>query len=248
MRAKRFFIPPGRIQGGQAVLSPDQSRHLRTVLRLGPGDSVELFDGEGAGYEGVVETAGRQVRIGSLRRLKVSEVKSRHIILAAALIKSSRFEWILEKGTELGVEVFIPMTTRFSSIRLPDSKVPSRLDRWRRIVREASKQCRRFEVPKIREPVGIEDLITTRAYPDCLKLMLYEKACESWSPPDNNNESVLLCIGPEGGWHPSEVESAKSAGFWTVSLGPRILRVETAAIAAVALIQLSGDRALSRNT
>jgi len=243
MRAKRFFIPPGQIQKGTAALFPDQSRHLRTVLRLGPGDTVELFDGEGGGYEGIVETVGRKVRIGSLRRLKVSAVKSRPLILATAIIKSSRFEWILEKGTELGVEEFIPLRTRFSNIRLPESKVRSRLDRWHRIVQEASKQCRRFEVPKMLEPIEFDDLIAAGAYPDCLKLMLYEKASELWSPPEGKAKPILLCIGPEGGWDPSEVEAARSAGFRIVSLGSRILRVETAAIAAVALIQYSVDQA-----
>ena len=243
MPAKRFFVPPDQIREGSAILSSDQSRHLRTVLRLEPGDRVELFDGEGAGYEGIVESGGRKVRVGSLRRLEAPAAGSRHLILATALIKPSRFEWILEKGTELGVAEFIPIRTRFTQFRLPESKVPSRLERWRRIVREASKQCRRFEVPKMLEPMEFDDMIASGAYPDCFKLMLYEKASESWVPPDPSSDSILLCVGPEGGWDPSEVEAANSADFHTVSLGPRILRAETAAIAAVALLQFPGNHA-----
>ena len=104
MRSKRFFVNPGQIQAGTAVLSPDQSRHLRTVLRLGRGDRVELFDGEGGGYSGVVEAADRNVKIGSLRKLEQPLEPSRHLVLASAVIKSSRFDWVLEKGTELGVD------------------------------------------------------------------------------------------------------------------------------------------------
>jgi 16S rRNA (uracil1498-N3)-methyltransferase len=239
MRAKRFYVPPHQIREGIATLSSDQARHLRDVLRLCTGDPVELIDGEGAGYEGIVDIAGREVRIGSLRRLRASAEACHHIVLAAAVIKQSRFDWMLEKGTELGVAEFIPLRTRFTNIRLPESKVPSRLHRWSRIVREASKQCGRFTIPKILEPRGFDELLTSQTHLDYLKMMLYERAGAPWSPSAKGAQSILLCVGPEGGWDPSEVETARGAGFQIVSLGPRILRVETAALAAVALLQYS---------
>jgi 16S rRNA (uracil1498-N3)-methyltransferase len=166
---------------------------------------------------------------------------SRHLVLASAVIKSSRFDWVLEKGTELGVEAFIPLITRFTNVRLSGSSVPSRMERWRRIVLEASKQCRRFKVPKVHEPIEFDDFIASHTHRDYQKLMLYEKAAQPWPPPPLRAKSILLCIGPEGGWDLPEVEAARSAGFRTICLGSRILRVETAALAAVALVQFSSD-------
>ena len=160
------------------------------------------------------------------------------VLLAASLIKSSKFEWILQKATELGVQEIIPLKTRRSDIEIPEGRIAGRLQRWDRIVMEASKQCRRSSAPRIHEPQAFPDFLSMEEISSCARFMLYEKASDPWHPePRRLLEGVVLCIGPEGGWEDGEVEQAKTAGWEIFSLGPWILRAETAAIVAVALLQ-----------
>jgi 16S rRNA (uracil1498-N3)-methyltransferase len=237
MPRRRFYVPRDQIRNGVAILPPDQSHHLFNVLRLGPGDEVEVFDGEGTSYVGEVSNAGPEIRIH--KAIPAAEVNSARcrIILAPALIKAERFEWMLQKATELGVEEFAPLITRHSEISIPADRLATRMERWRRIVREASKQCCRLSLPSIRQPERFEDFLNSGCGGDYPKLMLYEKAPISWGlqvPPSNQ---VYLCIGPEGGWDREEVADAEQAGYHVFSLGDRILRSETAAIASVSIVQ-----------
>ena len=236
MPRRRFFISGDRIHDGFAVLPPDQAHHLRDVLRLRAGDTIELFDGEGVGYSGRIECRGLEVRIGSLARLAPQEERKTPLVLAAALIKQDRFEWMLQKATELGVDRFLPLETSLAAVRIPPSRLEARLDRWRRIVREASKQCRRLTVPEIRSPLTLQALLALPEYSSSLKLMLHEKAPERLSPPAAS--SVVFAVGPEGGWDDAEALAAERAGYRLVSMGSRILRAETAALAAAAIITI----------
>ena len=137
MSRRRFFVPRDQIRDGRALLPADQAHHLRDVLRIRSGAEVELFDGEGSCYTGKVEIHRAEIRIVALRKTEPAENPWTRLILAPALIKSERFEWILQKATELGVREFIPLKTRFSDIRISDSKLEARLQRWQRVVREA---------------------------------------------------------------------------------------------------------------
>jgi 16S rRNA (uracil1498-N3)-methyltransferase len=157
MTLRRFYIPPDSIQDGIAVLPSSQAHHLRHVLRIGSGERVEIFDGKGRGYIGAVDLHGADVIIRGLQSIP-SKDSSICLKLAAALIKPAKFEWMLQKGTELGVETFIPIKAKLSDIQVPENKIASRLERWDRIVKEASKQCRRFTVPKVHEPLTLLDL------------------------------------------------------------------------------------------
>jgi 16S rRNA (uracil1498-N3)-methyltransferase len=237
MPRRRFYIPPDQIRDGIAVLPEDQSHHLFNVLRLKPGDEVEIFDGEGNGYFGEVAGSGREIKIRApMPASQITAGKCR-LILAPALIKADRFEWVLQKATELGVEEFTPLFTRFCEISIPETKIAARLERWRRIVREASKQCRRLSIPRIHPPVPFPHFLTSKLGQDCSKLMLYEKAMLPWDFQRSSLSRVLLCIGPEGGWDVKEVVNAEEAGYDILGLGSRILRAETAALAAVSIIQ-----------
>ncbi|MBZ5494788.1 MAG: 16S rRNA (uracil(1498)-N(3))-methyltransferase [Acidobacteriia bacterium] len=237
MPRRRFFIPQNSIQDATAVLSPDQAHHLRDVLRLRPGEQVELFDGKGLGYSGTVEYHGTEIRIGSLKCIGPPEECGIPLVLAAALIKPDRFEWVLQKGTELGVDRFLPLETRFAAVHIPPAKLEARLERWRRIIREASKQSRRLTVPDIQVPLPLDALLALRVYATCARFMLHEKASERLKPCAPEGSAVLLCVGPEGGWDDAEAQAAERAGFRLVSLGSRILRAETAALAAVSVFQ-----------
>jgi 16S rRNA (uracil1498-N3)-methyltransferase len=242
MPRRRFFIPRDRIQGGAAVLSPDQAHHLRDVLRLRAGDEVELFDGEGLGFTGKIECHGAEIRIGTLRKLDPPEEQNRLFVLAAALIKPDRFEWMLQKGTELGVDQFIPLETHFTAVRIPAARLEGRLERWQRIVQEAAKQSRRLTVPTIQRPMGWNAFLASPEQANCVCFMLYEKGSERLQTKLPVSDRIVLCVGPEGGWNPEEARQAAGAGFRLVSMGSRILRAETAALAAVSILQFFLDQ------
>ena len=154
MTRRRFYVPRESIQNGIACLPPDQSHHLRDVLRIGAGEIVEVFDGEGNGYVGEVSLKESDVSIEHLRQLPSHESPV-SLILAVSLIKSAKFEWILQKATELGVHEIIPVKAHRSDIQIPQDKINKRCERWDRIVREASKQCGRFSAPRVRPPLNM---------------------------------------------------------------------------------------------
>jgi len=237
MNRRRFFVPAESIRDGVASLPSDQARHLRKVLRLRTGDVVEIFDGKGRGYTGQVDLQDGRIFVRELKSLATQESRIR-VVLAAALIKSSKYEWILQKATELGVQEFFPLKTRRSEIEIARGKIADRLLRWERIITEASKQCRRSSSPGIHEPLSLTDFLAMDSLQSCARFLLYEKESRPWHPdPQSLSNGVVLCIGPEGGWEDGEVEQAKTAGYEIFSLGPWILRAETAAIAAVSIVQ-----------
>lgn len=238
---RRFFVPREQIRDGVAFLPPDQIHHLRAVLRLKAGDEIEVFDGQGAAYLGKVETHGGEIRIILLEELPAIEQPPVWVTLAPALIKANRFEWILQKATELGANEIMPLETRFSEIRIPRGRLESRMERWLRIVREASKQCRRLSIPQLHAPVQFQELLSLERPPSTSKLLFYEKAATPWSRTCSLTDRVLICTGPEGGWDATEIEAADAAGFRIFSLGPRILRAETAAIVSLAIIQFTAE-------
>ncbi len=237
MSRRRFYVPRDCIHGDIALPPPDQIHHLRDVLRLRTGDEVELLDGEGAVYAGVVGASGERLQIESLKNLEPSSEPESSLVLAQALLKSDRFEWILQKATELGVREIVPVVTRYCDIRLEGSKVEARLERWRRIAREAAKQCRRVSVPKIHRPCDLAEFLCGCRTIESAKFLFCEKAARRWDASLTVRGNEVLCLGPEGGWLSEEVDAAIGQGFQAFNLGPRILRAETAALAAITLVQ-----------
>jgi len=225
------------IAGDSAILLPEQAHHLRNVLRLSAGDAVELFDGEGHRYSGVVEQLGPEVRIGRIVKHHSIGGPPPQLVVAAGLIKQDRFEWMLEKATELGVDEFVLLTTRRSNIRIPEDRLVARLQRWHRITREAARQCGRTGVPTIRRPIDAAAFFGMESASACAKFFFLEGAGEQLAPRLGGCRRAILCIGPEGGWDTDEVAAARQAGFEVCGLGSRMLRAETAALAAVAVFQ-----------
>jgi len=242
MARRRFYVPTQFISGQTAALPPEQAHHLRDVLRLGVGDMVEIFDGAGSEYAGTIEACGREVRVGKLTRLEPARDPVRRVVLAPALIKHDRFEWMLEKATELGVSEFVPLMTRYCGLRIPENRLEARLERWRRIVTGASRQSGGRHVPVVRNPVGFGAFLAGCGTVPLARYLLNEDSRQLLAPAPSQGAGVLLCIGPEGGWDSAEVADAVAAGFADFSLGQSILRSETAAIAAAAmfLIRTSG--------
>ncbi len=239
MTLKRLHVPGESIRNGNAVLTRDQAHYLKHVLRLRSGDHVEIFDGEGSGYAGTLRVRGAEVSVETLSLLPGCADDERPLILAQALIKSDKFEWVLQKATELGVDRIIPLETRYCEVRIPKGRLESRIERWRRIALEASRQSRRFRVPEISAPLSLPELFSLEEI-SCFKgLFLFENARERWHGTIGDAPGFVLCIGPEGGWHSDEADAATAAGFHLFNLGQRILRAETAALAAVTLVRFS---------
>jgi 16S rRNA (uracil1498-N3)-methyltransferase len=236
MTRRRFYVPRDSIRGGIAALPPGEAHHLRDVLRMGTGDTVEIFDDAGIGYTGEVELRESEVFVRNLERIP-SQKSPFRLTLAAALLKSANFEWILQKATELGVDEIIPLKTRLSDVRIPAEKIEARSERWQRIIREAAKQCRRTAFPALRKPLDFSCLLAAEEFSACSKILFYEKAAEPFQSESIESDKILVCIGPEGGWDPAEVEKAEEAGYGIFGLGPWTLRAETAAIAAISIVQ-----------
>src|SRR5688572_15768772 len=242
MIRRRFFAPPSAFNFNKRIvtLSADEAKHLREVLRLKPGDGVQVFDGAGREFRAVVSQARREfaeLEIGDEIESPKPE-SPLQLTLAVALLKGEKFDLVVQKGTELGVNRFIPLVTRYADIKLRDeTDAAKRVTRWQRIALEAAKQCGRAVVPEIKTPGSFETLI--REENSCL--MFSERDGEALNT-DLSTQSVTAIVGSEGGWSDEELDQARAAGVPIVTLGGRVLRAETAAVATAVLLQhLYGD-------
>jgi 16S rRNA (uracil1498-N3)-methyltransferase len=239
MSRRRFFAPPGAFNFSKSIvtLTADEARHLREVLRLKPGDEVSVFDGAGREFRARVVQARRETA-----ELELSdEVQPARpesplqLTLAVALLKGEKFDLVVQKATELGVSRIVPLMTRYADIKLRDeSDAARRVARWQRIALEAAKQSGRAVVPEVSQPAALEDALKNPC------LFFSEREGHGLKPIDT--DTVTAIVGSEGGWSDEELEQAREARADVVTLGGRILRAETAAIVATALLQhLAGD-------
>jgi 16S rRNA (uracil1498-N3)-methyltransferase len=224
------------IEGSHAVLGGSEAHHLLHVLRATPGMSIVLFDGSGAEFDAEVTACGRSsVELSVLARREVSRELSFSLTLAVALPKGDRQRWIVEKATELGVTRLVPLVTQRSE--KPGS------EKLGRYVVEASKQCGRNRLMEISEPQRWADwLDRSQSMDGSSRAWIAHPRGRSPAAADlKQSRTTLLAIGPEGGLTDEEAAQAAAAGWELAGLGPRILRIETAAIALVAAITLSSD-------
>ncbi len=247
----RFFVPADAIDADQVVLNDSALAHqIGRVLRLRPGDRVLLLDGQGSAYTVMLTAVGREQITGQIEQQETAGGEPAiSLTLYVALLRAERFEWVLQKGTELGVGMFVPVTCANS---LPADRADARkLARWRRILREAAEQSCRGRLPTIAEPQPFAAACTQAATADPA-LLLWEGSAPHLRetlrtqlalPPDSpvpadhrQPPTISLLSGPEGGITPAELTTATEHGIIPVSLGPRILRAETAPIAATAAI------------
>jgi 16S rRNA (uracil1498-N3)-methyltransferase len=226
------------VRGGMAELSGEDARHLTRVLRAGAGQRYEISDGQAAYLAEIAEARGDRVVFRIIEPLDTPAMPL-HITLCAALIKFDRFEWIVEKATELGVERILPVEAAHSEKGLLEAS-RKRTERWARIARESSQQSRRVRAPEILPAVRFERCLAEEAdyryfleeaaAPPLLRVLRVLPACRTGA------SRAALLAGPEGGWTDAERQLAAAAGWQPVSLGPRVLRAETAATAAVAVL------------
>jgi len=235
----RFFIDPQQIVQKTVRFDDDQAHQIRRVLRLRPGDRVMTLDGEGQQYDVALEEVSHSRVYGLVvAAAEATGEPAVRLTLFQSLLKREKFEWILQKGTEIGVDTFAPVITRRSLVRDADDIKPERTIRWQRIIKEAAEQSGRGLLPRLRSPVPLEIAFTEGA--------TYDRALIAWEGSTRTSfrealsgsdavETVALYIGPEGGFDPEEIRAATAGDIVAVTLGRRILRTETAAVVGAAL-------------
>jgi len=249
MTRRRFYAPPEAFapEGGSVSLSADETRHLRDVLRLRAGDEAYVFDGAGREFACVVaETGGRgaaavlEVRGAAEPPAPESPLR---LTLAVALLKFEKFDLVVQKAVELGVRSIEPLLTKRSDVRLRDARdAEARVGRWRRLALEAAKQSGRALVPTVAEPRAFGPFMSSEAPEDFLRIMFAERGGQGLGGLAAGAAGAAALVGPEGGWEEEELEMARAHGWQLVTLGGRVLRAETAAVTACALLQhLYGD-------
>jgi 16S rRNA (uracil1498-N3)-methyltransferase len=229
MTVRRIHLPPERIVDGRGLLGPEARRYLEGVLRLAPGAQVEVFDGGGGRYEARIEPGFEAVRLGPREQAPPAAVE---IALVAALAKGEKMDLVVQKATELGAARILPFAAERSVVRLEPRKGEERAARWRRIAEEAARQCGRSDVPEVRPPTTLAGAISDLA--PGTRAFVFAPGGEKLGA---GAPSLAAIVGPEGGLTEAEVRACEAAGAVRAALGPRILRAETAAIVAVALLQ-----------
>ncbi|MBV9769513.1 MAG: 16S rRNA (uracil(1498)-N(3))-methyltransferase [Bryobacterales bacterium] len=233
MARRRFFVDA--VVSGRARIEGPDAHHLTRVLRVEPGQQFEICDNQSV-YLAEVESAHKDlVSFAVQEELATAEFSVRTTILAS-LIRFERFEWMLEKATELGIERVVPVDAERSEKGLELAAL-KRLPRWSRIVREASEQSRRARLPEIGAPVALAAALEMKfGHTFVLEETDATPMLRALPAHRRQGDSVALLVGPEGGWTDRERDSMANAGWCAVSLGPQILRAETAAVAALAII------------
>lgn len=242
MSGARFHVP-GAAPGSRLELPEHSAHHAREVLRLRPGASVRVFDGEGAEFEAVLDEVSRRtvtVRLG--HRASARAESPLRLVLAVSPLKGDRMELVVQKATELGVAEIWPVVTDRTDAAARPALHGARDERWARVASGASEQCGRAVVPRLAPTARLDGLVA-RAF-DGTRVALLETPGHPPLPalPAPARGALLLLVGPAGGFEPQEAERLSAAGFLAASLGPRILRAETAAVAAAAIAQAAwGD-------
>lgn len=242
-----FFVEPSQMAGTKAVLEGAEAAHVKNVLRLRCGAAVGLVDGAGFEYTAVIDriVSGR-VELAVTGRQPAPGQAPVRICVAQGCLKEKKMDRVVRQLSELGAARWVPFICERAVVRPRSERASFRRERWRKIAVESLKQCRRGDLMDIAEVTGFgEALEQGRSY--AARILFWEKASEpltvgrAWgaagAPP-----SVMVMLGPEGGFTEQEARAAEAAGFVPAGLGPRILKAETAAVAACALVQyLFGD-------
>lgn len=231
---RRFYLSEIDSVGGRAVLDGNEHHHARNVLRLEAGDEVSVLDGRGREFICRIDSIHKdRTELSILRETRAAAPESTlNLTLSAVAVPGDKYDLVIQKAVELGVTTFVPLTSARCELNLKE--ITKKLERWRRIILDASKQCGRARLMTIGEPHEVCPFVTACPV-DSLRVFFSERdgACFPEIKPDR----VIAVVGPKGGWDSSEIDAAKTAGFDIVTLGGRILRAETAAISLTAILQ-----------
>lgn len=241
MPTPRIYLPQPLAAGATAQLDERAQRHALKVLRLKPGDALLVFNGEGGEYRATLEDTRREGAQISLHEHLEQERESRlGIELLQGVARGDKMDLILQKAVELGVSRIVPLASARSQVKLSGERLDKRIQHWRGVIIHACEQCGRNRLPVLADMQGLSAALAAHDR-DRLGLLL-DPTADSGPRDLTPTGSLSLLIGPEGGLTPLERDQARSIGFQGVRLGPRILRTETAGLAALAALQcLYGD-------
>ncbi|HQU15787.1 MAG: 16S rRNA (uracil(1498)-N(3))-methyltransferase [Chromatiales bacterium 21-64-14] len=241
MRVPRLYVPQPLAPGLSVELDPSAARHTTRVLRLRPGAELILFNGDGSEYH--AELTGDPKRGGCARIIAAVERHNESplaITLGQGIARGERMDYIVQKAVELGVACIVPLITERTVVRLEGARREQRRSHWQRIVESACEQCGRTRLPQLLDPMPLDQWIPE--VPAGNRWYLDPDAPAGFAQLPRPVDGVVLVIGPEGGFSPDEKDTVRKAGFRGTRMGPRILRTETATLAALAALQtLWGD-------
>jgi 16S rRNA (uracil1498-N3)-methyltransferase len=236
-----FFVSPERIVPPAISITGDLLIHLRDSLRITIGETVLFGDGASRRYRTeITEVSKRAITGRILDTVQEPPRSTPQLILGQSLLKGEKMDWVIQKAVELGVDELVPVESRHSVVQLRADRIDSQIARWQRIALEAAQQSEQWRLPTITPPQSLATLLKSCAT-GTATLMLAErrdgKSLQTIKLPQDMTGSVLMLIGPEGGWSKEEMRIAEQAGIEQVTLGPHILRAETAAIATISILQ-----------
>lgn len=239
----RFFVWPDNIADQFVRIDRDQARHIERVLRMVAGDIVQVFDGQGHEYEVCLQGKEDGFLLAKIVQELHREVESPlHLSLVQGIAKGDKMDSIIQKAVEIGVQDIYPLSSQHAVVKLENERTNKKVERWQTIAREACKQCRRNRVPTVHVPASFAEMLEIIAGNPVILLYEQEKNNGLKQILYNNRaafqagKQLFLIIGPEGGFSAEEVAAAREQGALIAGLGPRILRTETAGLAAAAII------------
>lgn len=237
----RFHCPFPLAPGAQVELPDTAAYHALKVLRMKAGDSMILFDGRGGEWR--AELLNAKVSSSETARVVVREFSERNsesplfITLVQALPSGDKMDWVVEKSVELGVAAIQPVAAKRSVVRLSAERMARRVAHWNAIASAACEQCGRNHVPVVAPVLDLPQYLAGAMAQNARRLLLAPEGTASLHMLTKPVEPVIVMVGPEGGWEAGELQAAQAAGFQAVQLGPRVLRTETAGLAALAAMQ-----------
>lgn len=238
MRVNRAYID-APLGPGLVVQLPEHSGgHLVRVLRLREGDECVLFNGDGHDYTARIRAIGkRSIEAEVVTSTRLHNESPLAITLLQGIARGEKMDLILQKATELGVNAIMPVQSERSEVKLDGARAEKRLAHWRGVVAAACEQCGRARIPQVSPPMSLTDAAAIDGLPQSRHLLspLADTGIDAVEPA---MAALALAIGPEGGWSPRDLQSLADAGFSGLRLGPRILRTETAGLAAIAALQM----------
>lgn len=237
---RRFFISPETVISDEILLSEQESHHISKVLRLGVGTSLQLLDGRGNIHDAEITAMGNCLTLKLLSSVRVNR-KEVPLRVYQSVLKGQKMELLMQKCTELGVSEFTPYYSDRCQLKKSElTKITTKYDRWQRIIEEACKQCNNPIKMQLNPLLTFEEMLVEHGQ-SVQKILFWEEEKQENSlhscSVQTEDAGLQIVFGPEGGFPETEVENAENAGFQILSLGPRILKAETANIAAVAILQ-----------
>ena len=239
MRLIRIHVDAALAIGQTIALPESAAQHVSRVLRLDVGDTLRLFNGDGREYAARLSDLGRKsVSVTVTEAIEVERESPLRLVLAQALARGEKMDWILQKATELGVTELVPIITERTEVRLDGERSERRLNHWRGVLISACQQCGRVRLPSLHEPTTLGHWLTSLSHPT-LGLTLDPDGSETVNslPTPGPDTAIALVVGPEGGFSERDLAQLRAARFHGLRLGPRILRTETAGPAALAMLQ-----------